>query len=331
MGLCGTRFSEGFNGVNMQRVVLYLLMMIAMAFCVQKMAFGSSFTENNIDLLQMKARSTSPAAASTSKVKVYPKTDNQLYIIDSTSNETEVGHYAGSNSNLANVAMKRSGSSTVDISAINFKLYGSTESIPTPNTGYIAVACKSSDSTCYTKSSDGTETAMSGGGGGGGSGTFVGAVVISACTSTFFDNATIAWGSFTAQASCTYTTYGSASAPGTNIPAIKFASLAAGTYLFVYEGLIGSGSAGKICYTRFYDGTQAALEESEYLGGGGSSLSSTMTGTMIYASTQTNVTIEIQKALDSGGSCYVYNGGSGGNTGSGGTATGNGVIKVFKM
>lgn len=154
----------------------------------------------------------------------------------------------------------------------------------------------------------------------------VGAVVITGC-SAGWSTTSGSFADFSTQTGCTYTTYGAALAPSTNIPAIKFASLPPGEYKIEVEGALEfsptSGSSGGLL--RIFDGTNGARELSHLATSNGSyTITPTMIGSFGYSSAQSNVTFSIQGRLQSGsGTTYV------GNT-SGGSYSQT-VLRVYRM
>lgn len=123
----------------------------------------------------------------------------------------------------------------------------------------------------------------------------MGTVVISGCSGAWSTSST-SFASFSTLTGCTYTTSGQAQAPSTNIPAIKFASLPAGDYRLEYEGGLGlnAASTSTTAYFQFTDGTNTAREISNYYAYNSQPISSTMSQTITYNSSQSNVTLEIK-------------------------------------
>lgn len=105
-------------------------------------------------------------------------------------------------------------------------------------------------------------------------------------------------------AGVTYSTRGNASAPATNIPAIKFASLPAGFYRVIVKGahyFAQGTSPSPVSFCKLYDGTSFSTEGGVVLAETASkNVSFTeVEGTFNYTSTQTNITIEMQCKVDS--------------------------------
>lgn len=145
----------------------------------------------------------------------------------------------------------------------------------------------------------------------------VGAVVVTGCT-TYWSTTSTTFASFGTQTGCSYSTIGSASAPATNIPAIKFASLPAGDYRLEYEGTLYQTTAAKGGYYQFSDGTNTARELSQVYNSGGSIQSPTLSQTISYSTAQSNITFEVKGKTDSGGTTALY-----------GTTVSPAVIKVY--
>jgi hypothetical protein len=119
-------------------------------------------------------------------------------------------------------------------------------------------------------------------------------------TSTSFAN-------FAANASCpTATLTGSATAPGTKIPAIVFPSMPAGDYVIIATGTFAaSNSATTMDFNgRFSDGTNftapSVLAKAGTGGTANISSTGTLTGRLKYTTDQTNVTLNLQGLTTSG-------------------------------
>lgn len=89
---------------------------------------------------------------------------------------------------------------------------------------------------------------------------------------------------------CTFATTGSAQSPGSNIPAIKFASLPAGEYEITYEGLVANNGANTSQF-QFSDGTTTAREIStvDYAQSGTPGFKQSFS----YTTAQSNVTWQV--------------------------------------
>lgn len=99
---------------------------------------------------------------------------------------------------------------------------------------------------------------------------------------------------FSANTSCTYTATGAAQAPATQIPAIKFASLAPGTYILITNGGFLT-STGSVVSWRFFDGTNGSLE-TDVLASPSSTIyyPGVTAQSFTYTTTQSNVTFSLQ-------------------------------------
>jgi hypothetical protein len=134
----------------------------------------------------------------------------------------------------------------------------------------------------------------------------VGQVKITGCASNWTTNST-SLAAFSAQTGCVYTASGQASAPGTMIPGITFASLPPGNYALKYEGLVNNtySSVSGFSSFQFWDGTNTAAEVSST----GYTTSSNVTigspgisQTITYSAPQSNVTLSIRGAINASGS-----------------------------
>lgn len=132
---------------------------------------------------------------------------------------------------------------------------------------------------------------------------FMGAMVISGCAGVWSTTGG-AYGNPSAQTGCTYTASGSASAPATMLPAIKFASLPAGEYVMqaesAFEASATAGASSAVAgFFKFWDGTNFAREDSEVLtqasgsAAGITTISPGISQSISYAAPQTNVTLSI--------------------------------------
>jgi hypothetical protein len=103
------------------------------------------------------------------------------------------------------------------------------------------------------------------------------------------------WGNFSADTDCASPTVtGSASDPGSKIPAIKFTSLPPGEYLFEARGFFYKfGTQDAPVYFRFSDGTNTTPGAGLY-SGSSPDAAMNLTGRIRYATAQSNVTINIQ-------------------------------------
>jgi hypothetical protein len=147
----------------------------------------------------------------------------------------------------------------------------------------------------------------------------VGSVIMNTCSSAWTLTGT-SFADFGTQTGCTYTASGLATAPSTNLPAIKFASLPAGEYKVEYEGYAGQGSGGKTAYYQFWDGTTTAREVSQvYAGAGAAGMASpTVSQSFTYSTAQSNITFSLRARTDASGSAVLT-----------GSAAFPGVIRVY--
>jgi uncharacterized membrane protein len=99
---------------------------------------------------------------------------------------------------------------------------------------------------------------------------------------------------FGTQTGCVYTSAkGVATAPSTNIPGFKFASLPAGDYAVEYEGQIQSANAAVVGFYQFTDGTNTAREIAQVNTNGGYLGVPSTKQTISYSSPQSNVTLQM--------------------------------------
>lgn len=144
----------------------------------------------------------------------------------------------------------------------------------------------------------------------------LGTVTISGCASAWSTGSS-SFAAFSAQTGCAYTTSGSAQAPSTNIPGIKFASLPAGDYRLEYSGRFEASVAGIASSAQFTDGTNTARETSN-IGSGSSIAVDDISQSLSYTTPQSNATLQVYLKSGGGGSAALY-----------GTAGNPGVIKVW--
>jgi hypothetical protein len=146
-----------------------------------------------------------------------------------------------------------------------------------------------------------------------------GSVTVTACSAawTVTNTSLTAFGT---QTSCSYAATGSASAPGTNIPGITFATMPPGDYVIEYEGFFNGNTSGNNAYLQFTDGTNTARELS---GCGVGATTATTQGcpgirqTFTYTTAQSNVTWQLKGKIASG-AISVF-----------GTTANPGVIRVY--
>ncbi len=150
---------------------------------------------------------------------------------------------------------------------------------------------------------------------------FLGAVKITGCSAEWATSSTTL-ASFGTKTSCVYTTYGSALAPTTNLPAIRFASLPPGELLVYYEGGLQETVANKVAYFQFTDGTTTARELSEVYAptgvGAGGTIQPGIKQSMSFPNGAGATTIELFGKVDSSGAGNIY-----------GTTAQPGVISVY--
>lgn len=131
----------------------------------------------------------------------------------------------------------------------------------------------------------------------------VGAVVVTNCAANWSTTSTT-YTDLGAQTGCIYTTYGSALAPSTNIPAFRFASLPPGDYKIEYEGSFGNSTANQYSFAQFSDGTNTARETSTVLAAA-STYAPSISQTISYGTTQSNVTLSLKGKVSSGSTMYL--------------------------
>jgi len=147
----------------------------------------------------------------------------------------------------------------------------------------------------------------------------VGGVTITGCASGWTTTGT-SYADFSTVSGCTYTPFGSAVAPSTNLPAVKFPSLGAGNYVIQYEGQYRiNGSSTDTAYVQFWDGTNTAIENSQVITNANFVGVPGINQSITYASAQSNVTLSLRGKVSTGTvTASIY-----------GTNTFPGVIKVY--
>lgn len=150
---------------------------------------------------------------------------------------------------------------------------------------------------------------------------YIGSIKVTGCAAAWSTTST-SYGNFATQTGCTYAVTGSLLAPGANRPAFQLASVRPGTYLINAEGRFQNITAGFDNFFRFFDGTNAALEES-YPSGSSSGTAGSLSAASInqhitYTAPASNVTFDLQARVGSGGTASI-----------GGTTANPLVIKVF--
>lgn len=125
-----------------------------------------------------------------------------------------------------------------------------------------------------------------------------GRIVVSGCTAgPAWVRSNTAYGSFGTSANCSYSASGNASAPSTNLPAIKFASLPPGNYYFVARSNFNKSvttTNSSIAY-EFHDGTTGFGENAfSHSSASGAVISAnSINGFKEYTTAQSNITFEI--------------------------------------
>lgn len=133
----------------------------------------------------------------------------------------------------------------------------------------------------------------------------MGTVTVTGCSAAW-SNTSTSLSSFGTQTGCTYTATGQALAPSTNLPAFKFASLPAGDYRIEYEGALILPTASNSAYFQFSDGTNSARELSQINSGSANASGTGLSQSISYATTQTNVTLELKGRVNAGGTATVF-------------------------
>lgn len=146
----------------------------------------------------------------------------------------------------------------------------------------------------------------------------LGSVTVTGCASPWSTTST-GFAAFATQTGCSYATSGAAQAPGTNIPAIKFASIPPGELMLVYEGAIEQTVGNKSGTLQFSDGTNVSREASVFITtSGGDSTWPGISQSILYTTAQSNVTLQLFGKVSSGGTQEVF-----------GTTGTPGVIRVY--
>lgn len=133
-----------------------------------------------------------------------------------------------------------------------------------------------------------------------------GGATISGCSGAWTTTAGTA-SAFSPQTGCTYSTFGAASAPPSNVPALTFASLPPGEYMVFFDGTFSSSTGGAAVTGDLTDGTNLIARNSEALLGGSSSiLVPNLTFSVPVTAGQSNVTWELFGS-SGGGSTFTAN------------------------
>lgn len=129
-------------------------------------------------------------------------------------------------------------------------------------------------------------------------------------TNCGWSNSSASWASYAADTDCTNPSgsnlQGNASAPSTKIPAIKFASLPPGRYMFVASGFFYKAStASANCEWRVHDGTNAWRGEAVSSSTTARTSVSSLVAEYEYTTAQSNITIEIQEQSLASDTCQI--------------------------
>lgn len=126
----------------------------------------------------------------------------------------------------------------------------------------------------------------------------IGGVTITNCAGSWTSTAA-SFASFSPTSGCTYTPFGLATGPATQIPAVSFSSLLPGEYKIDFVGVINDVTNDLAL--RFWDGTNPSREQSHYASGASTNWPDAANHSINYSTTQSNVTLEMQAMLLSGG------------------------------
>jgi hypothetical protein len=127
----------------------------------------------------------------------------------------------------------------------------------------------------------------------------LGVVKVTGC-STYWTGPTTSYASFTAQTGCVYTTEGLALAPSTNIPAIRFATLAAGDYVIEYNGMADSAGTNDQPFFQFFDGTNTTRESDAPYTNSSHAGTPIIRQSISYTAAQSNVTLQLRAKMSTG-------------------------------
>lgn len=146
----------------------------------------------------------------------------------------------------------------------------------------------------------------------------LGSVTITGCTLPWSTSGT-SFAAFATQTGCSYATSGTAQAPATNVPGIKFASIPPGELMLVYEGSVEQTVGNKAGTLQFSDGTNVSREQSVFITtSGGDTTWPGISQSIVYTTAQSNVTLQLFGKNSSGGTLEVF-----------GTTGTPGVIRVY--
>lgn len=129
-------------------------------------------------------------------------------------------------------------------------------------------------------------------------------------TNCGWSNSSASWASYAADTDCTNPSgsnlQANASAPSTKIPAIKFASLPPGRYMFVASGFFYKAStASANCEWRVHDGTNAWRGEAVSSSTTARTSVSSLVAEYEYTTAQSNITLEIQEQSLASDTCQI--------------------------
>jgi hypothetical protein len=136
--------------------------------------------------------------------------------------------------------------------------------------------------------------------------TLIGGALYPATSGCQWSSTGTSFANFPVDSDCpTPTLYGTASAPATKVPAITFASLPPGEYLFMLNGdFQANGNNPSTCSWRVSDGTNSSPSTRQSVTATAVS-ATTMSARLAYTSAQSNVTFNIQSAADTSDTCLV--------------------------
>lgn len=149
----------------------------------------------------------------------------------------------------------------------------------------------------------------------------IGGAIVTGCANPW-STTSASYAQLGAQTGCSYAVFGEAVAPATNLAGLKFNSLPAGEYRWVYDGSYGNNNTGIVTsYFTGHDGTNKWREdivELQNLAGGTGFRTSHMEATYNYSSAQNNVTLEFRGKNNAANNASVY-----------GTTAFPGVFKLY--
>jgi hypothetical protein len=156
----------------------------------------------------------------------------------------------------------------------------------------------------------------------------VGGVVVTGCSGDVWGSSATSFTNFSAVSGCTYSAFGEASAPSTNVPGFKFSSLPPGEYMLQYEGFfaINSASGSSSGAVRFTDGTNFTREISTVVSGtsGVTSVAApSISQSISYLTAQSNVQFQLQAKTGSGSNIVEIGAGSSGSN--------QGTFKLYRF